>query len=126
MPSIDLLFLMILFADGEDTLEVHGWYFVKKIMHQYTFSLPTFEDKTVGEVLLERKKKRETKYNSLRLDFLMLKKILTHINQDHRAALDNIAEFVGEQIETPKNIGQLIKITAKNKSLYQFPTWQKF
>jgi hypothetical protein len=46
MPSIDLLFLMILFADGEDTLEVHGWYFVKKIMHQYTFSLPDFEDKT--------------------------------------------------------------------------------
>jgi len=126
MPSIDLLFLMILFADGEDTLEVHGWYFVKKIMHQYTFSLPDFEDKTVSEVLLERKKKRETKYNALRLDFLVLKKILTHINQDHRAALDNIAEFAGEQIETPKNIGQLIKITAKNKSLYQFPTWQKF
>jgi len=122
MPSIDLLFLMILFADGEDTLEVHGWYFVKKIMHQYTFSLPVFEDKTVSEVLLERKKKRETKYNALRLDFLVLKKILTHINQDHRAALDNIAEFIGEQIETPKNIGQLIKITAKNKSLYQFPT----
>lgn len=122
MPSIDLLFLMILFADGEDTLEVHGWYFVKKIMHQYTFSLPGFEDKTVSEVLLERKKKRETKYNALRLDFLVLKKILTHINQDHRAALDNIAEFIGEQIETPKNIGQLIKITAKNKSLYQFPT----
>jgi hypothetical protein len=47
----------------------------------------------MSEVLLERKKKRETKYNALRLDFLVLKKILTHINQDHRAALDNIAEF---------------------------------
>jgi len=121
MPSIDLLFLMILFADGEDTLEVHGWYFVKKIMHEYTYNLPTLSpEKSFRQVLEERKKKRDSKYNALRVDFLTLKKILTHINQDFKTTLDNIPEFIGERIETPKNIGQLVKIAARNKELYQY------
>lgn len=124
MPSIDLLFLMILFADGEDSLEVHGWYFVKKIMHEYTFKLPTLSSsppgKSVRGILEERKKKRDSKFNALRVDFLILKKILTHLNQDFKTTLDNIPEFVEESIKTPKNIGQLVKIAARNKDLYQY------
>lgn len=121
IPSIDLLFLMILFADGEDTLEVHGWYFVKKIMHEYTFKLPTFgDDKTFSEVLEEREKKRNNKYSALRSDFLILKKILTFINEDCKNTLDSIPEFVSDTIKTPKNIAQLVKITARNQDLYQF------
>ncbi len=123
IPSVDLLFLMILFADGEDTLEIYGWYFVKKIMHQYTFCLPKLEDgKSTLEVMEEREKKRKTKYNALRSDFLTLKKILTHINIDHKNVLENIPEFIGEQIETPNNISQIIRITARNKELYQYTT----
>lgn len=123
MPSVDLLFLMILFADGEDTLEIYGWYFVKKIMHQYTFSLPKLSpEKSILEVIEERERKRKGKYNALRNDFLVLKKILTYINQDHKNALDSIPEFLGEQIETPDNISQIVRITARNKDLYQYTT----
>lgn len=121
IPSLDLLFLMILYGDCDDSLEVHGWYFVKKIMHEYTYELPEYDPSIpIKDILESRKKKRDTKFAALRRDFLTLKKILTHLNTQHSKTLSELPELENSILRIPKSIPELVRIAAKNTASYQF------
>jgi len=123
IPSLDLLFLMILYADSDNSVEVHGWYFVKKIAHEYTYTLPAYcPDVPIADILEARKKKRDTKYSALRRDFLALKKILTHLNTHQTKTLSNIPELEESVLRIPKNISQIVRLAARNTASYQYPT----
>lgn len=119
IPSLDLLFLMLLYAYENNSLEVHGWYFVKKIMHEYVFKLPgsspcSLSSRPLEEILEEREKRREKKFLSLRVDFLVLKKILTHINKEFNKPLEEIATIPELPLKLPKSLSEILHIISSD------------
>lgn len=129
IPSLDLLFLMLLFTYDELALEINGWYFVRKIMHEYVFKLPGSILSSVSNqdglesLLKEREKKRSPKYTALRGDFIILKKILTYIHLELPEILEEIStqrEDARNSFTLPKNIAEILFIVLRNPETYQF------
>lgn len=121
IPNLDLLFLMILYADGEDTLEAYGWYFVSKNMHEYAALEKRHLDKSPEELEALRGKK---KFSAILQNFASHKKILMHINTNYTKTLCDILDDAGVEpsnsLRIPENLQTLVNIAALNKSAYQF------
>lgn len=115
IPSINVLFLILLYMYGEDALEDHGWYYVSKNMHNLTFP---DEKQKITQAQLK-------KYNSPLRNFQIHRKFLIYANNNLHSVLSTIYQSAGldlkDGIRLPETLEELIEIAARNTAAYQYP-----
>lgn len=76
MLSIDLLFLLLLFQEGQECLITHGWYFVSSVLHR-TYMI-----------------KRDKTNKSLEEDFQSFKKIFNSLNYSKKVKSNQVKGLI--------------------------------
>lgn len=118
IPSINILFLILLFMYDETTLECHGWYYVSKNMHQLTF--PQLNRRKVKV----NSKAQSQKFDTIVQNFHAHRKFLIYINNNFQVLLTEIFDNAGldlsSGIKLPSSLEELVQISARNSAAYQF------